>query len=69
MEFIESVKTKQRILDYSLQLFSCDGFSGVSMRNIAAAVGVKESSLYKHFQSKQAIFDAILLQMNESIKL
>ncbi|MEG1104740.1 MAG: TetR/AcrR family transcriptional regulator, partial [Oscillospiraceae bacterium] len=53
MEFIESVKTKQRILDYSLQLFSCDGFSGVSMRNIAAAVGVKESSLYKHFQSKQ----------------
>ncbi len=66
---MEPIKTKQRILDYALQLFACDGFDGVSMRDIAAAVGVKESSLYKHYASKQAIVDAILEQMDARFRM
>lgn len=52
--------TKQRILDKALELFSAQGYDSVSVGEIAKAVGVKAPSLYNHFSSKQAIFDAIV---------
>ena len=52
--------TKQRILDKALELFSAKGYDSVSVGEIAKAVGIKAPSLYNHFPSKQAIFDAIL---------
>lgn len=38
--------TKQRILDVSLELFSQNGFSAVSIRDICRQVQIKESSVY-----------------------
>ena len=52
--------TKQRILDKALELFSAQGYDSVSVGEIAKAVGIKAPSLYNHFSSKQAIFDAIV---------
>ena len=52
--------TKQRILEKSLELFSTKGYDAVSVGEIAKVVGIKAPSLYNHFPSKQAIFDAIL---------
>ena len=52
--------TKQRILDEALKLFSAKGYDSVSVGEIAKAVGIKAPSLYNHFPSKQAIFDAIV---------
>ena len=52
--------TKQRILDKALELFSTQGYDSVSVGEIAKAVGIKAPSLYNHFLSKQAIFDAIM---------
>ena len=52
--------TKQRILDKALELFSKEGYDAVSVGQIAAAVGIKAPSIYNHFPSKQAIFDAIV---------
>ena len=52
--------TKQRILEKSLELFSTKGYDSVSVGEIAKAVGIKAPSLYNHFPSKQAIFDAIM---------
>ena len=52
--------TTQRILDKALELFSAKGYDSVSVGEIAAAVGIKAPSLYNHFPSKQAIFDAIV---------
>ena len=52
--------TKQRILDVSLELFSQNGFSAVSIRDICRQVQIKESSVYYYFKSKQAIFDELL---------
>ena len=52
--------TRDVILDTSLALFAQQGFEATSVRDIAAAVGIKAPSLYKHFTSKQAIFDAIV---------
>ena len=52
--------TKQKILDKALELFSAKGYDSVSVGEIAKAVGIKAPSLYNHFPSKQAIFDAIM---------
>ena len=52
--------TKQKILDRALELFAARGYSCVSVDEIAKAVGIKAPSLYNHFPSKQAIFDAII---------
>ena len=52
--------TRQRILDAALALFSARGYDSVSVDEIAKAVGIKAPSLYNHFPSKRAIFDAIV---------
>jgi len=51
--------TKQKIFDISVELFSQKGFNGVSVREIARNVGIKASSLYNHFQSKDDILAKI----------
>lgn len=56
--------TRERILDAALDLFSVSGYEGVSVKQIADAVGIKDSSLYKHFSSKQSIYDTLLDEMN-----
>ncbi len=55
--------TRTKILDESLSLFSEKGFDGTTVRDIASAVGITASSLYKHFESKDAIFEAIFNEM------
>jgi AcrR family transcriptional regulator len=52
--------TKERIFDVSLDLFSQKGFDAVSVREIAREVGIRESSIYNHYKSKEAILDAII---------
>jgi len=52
--------TREKILSQALNLFSQKGYDPVSVRDIAYAVGIKESSLYNHFTNKQAIFDTLL---------
>ena len=54
--------TEQRILDEALRLFSQSGYDAVSVERKASAVGIKAPSLYKHFKSKQEIFDAIVAE-------
>ena len=57
--------TKQRILDEALTLFSEKGYANVFVNDIAERVGIKAPSLYKHYKNKQAIFDAIIDEMNK----
>ncbi len=57
------MNTKQKILDAALSLFSIKGYTAVYVGDIAGAVGIKTPSLYKHFKSKQDIFDSILEEM------
>ena len=53
------MRTKQRILQEALRLFSQKGYDAVSVEQIADAVGIKAPSLYKHYKGKRDIFDAI----------
>ena len=55
--------TKQAILEASLELFSVQGFEATSISQIADAVGIRKASLYSHFDSKQAILDAIVKEV------
>jgi AcrR family transcriptional regulator len=52
--------TRQTILDAALDLFAVNGFFGTSMRDIGRKVGVRESALYHHFESKAAILEGLL---------
>lgn len=60
--------TKERVIEEALTLFSGRGYEGVSVKDIAAAVNIKDSSLYKHFKSKKEIFDIILVEMSAKIE-
>lgn len=59
--------TKERIVEEALNLFSRKGYKGTSVRDIADAVGIRDSSLYKHFENKQEILDTIVETMKRRI--
>lgn len=52
--------TRDRIAAVAAPLFADRGFAGVSMRDIAEAVGVKAASLYNHYSDKDALYAASL---------
>lgn len=60
------MSTKKKILDAALTLFSEKGYANVFVAEIAEAVGIKAPSLYKHYKSKQDIFNAILDEMKSN---
>ncbi len=55
--------TKEKILETALQLFSQSGYAGTNVRELTAALGLVKSSMYKHFESKEAIWNALLDKM------
>jgi AcrR family transcriptional regulator len=56
---MKKTTTKQKVFDVAVDLFSQKGFSGTSVREIARTVGIKESSLYNHYQNKSDILTKI----------
>ena len=61
----EGRDTRQHILDAALDLFAEKGFFGTSMRELARAVGVRESAIYHHFANKEALLDALMVEAGE----
>ncbi len=55
-------KTKTDILEKAIPLFARAGFSGVTMRQIATAIGMNAASLYHHFPDKQTLYVAAVQQ-------
>lgn len=56
----EETGTREKILYEAISLFAKNGYSNTSIRNIAKAVGIKASSIYNHFPSKEAIMDSVI---------
>ena len=54
------MNTKELILEEALKQFSQKGFDGTSMSDIARPLKISKAALYKHFESKQQIFDRII---------
>ena len=59
-------KTKRKIFETSLKLFSEKGYDATSIEEITAIVGVAKGTLYYHFNSKEEIFNFLV---DEGIKL
>lgn len=57
--------TKERILDAALEQFSQKGYNGTNIRELTASLGLVKSSMYKHFNSKEDIWNALLDEMIE----
>lgn len=55
--------TKERILAAALEMFSRNGYAGTNIRELTASLGLVKSSMYRHFESKEAIWNALLDEM------
>lgn len=56
---------KQEIVNAAAILFKEKGYSAVTMRDLATAMGIKAASLYNHIQSKQEILSTIIIELAE----
>ena len=60
--------TKEAILDAAWEIARSDGLGSVSMRPLAAALGMSAPSLYEYFAGKDAIYDAMYVQGNHALR-
>ena len=63
MEVIMANDTKERILEAALEMFSQNGYAGTNIRELSASLGLVKSGVYKHYESKEAIWNALLDEM------
>nr|WP_315269241.1 TetR/AcrR family transcriptional regulator [Microbacterium lemovicicum] len=56
------------LLQEAARLFAERGFTGVSLEDLGAAVGVSGPAVYRHFANKQALLGAILLRVSERLR-
>lgn len=59
--------TKQRILEAAWALAEEQGLAGISLRDLAARVDLRQPSLYSYFDSKHALYDAMFAQGYEQL--
>src|SRR5512144_116984 len=55
-----SEETRSRILESAIKLFSNRGYNKASVDDICAEAGISKGAFYHHFESKQALFLALL---------
>lgn len=55
--------TKERILTAALEMFSRNGYAGTNIRELSASLGLVKSGFYKHYESKEAVWNALLDEM------
>lgn len=58
---------KEQILDISLSLFLEKGYDNTSISDIVTSLDIARGTLYYHFESKEAIIDAIIEQSVKEI--
>jgi TetR/AcrR family transcriptional regulator len=51
---------RQHLIGVALRLFASHGFSGTTTKSIAAAAGISEAVIFRHFKSKEDLYAAIL---------
>lgn len=62
---MKSETRKNEIITTAAKLFKEKGFSAVTMRDLATAMGIKAASLYNHINSKQDILKTIIISIAE----
>lgn len=57
---LPAIERKEQLLDLALQVFATKGYHETSMTDIAELAGVTKPVVYQHFESKRALFLAII---------
>ena len=57
---LPAIERKEQVLDVALAVFAVKGFHDTSMNDIAEAAGVTKPVVYQHYESKRALFLAII---------
>src|SRR5512137_1191982 len=57
---MRTTATRDKILEAALKLFSQKGFLGATTREIAREAEVAEVTLFRHFPSKEALFEEVI---------
>ena len=70
-ETLASVPSESRakILDVAEVLFARRGYAGVGLREVAEGVGLRKSSLFHHFPTKQGLYSEVLGRVLERIEV
>lgn len=55
------METRDRIFKAARKLFDEKGLEGVSLRNVAKKIGITPMAIYRHFEDKEALIDALVL--------
>ncbi|WP_457104560.1 TetR/AcrR family transcriptional regulator [Methylobacterium sp. P5_C11] len=58
---------RRQILDGARTVFLAAGFDGASMGEVARAAGVSKGTLYVYFDSKEDLFEALIIQEKSSL--
>jgi len=53
-------RTAGRLLDAAEELFAQKGYEATSLRDVATAVNIRQPGLYRHFESKEALYRQVL---------
>lgn len=61
------IPPRERILSAAVELFARHGFESMTMRRLGEAVGLDNSSLYRHFRSKAALLEAVVERVTGEI--
>ena len=63
--YAKSTRTREQILTAALETISKGGYAGASLQQIADAVGMTKAGLLHHFESREALFTAVLNRRDE----
>lgn len=63
----DAVRNRERIADIARQLFREKGYDAVSMDEVAKTAGVGVGTLYRHFPTKEALYDAAIQAWVETV--
>ena len=61
------IDRERRILDAALKVFADQGYSGTTMEAVAAEAGLSKPTLYQYFDSKDALFQAMMLGKRDAM--
>jgi len=63
----QAQETRERILRATSDLLNGNAFADISMDDVARSAGVERRTVFRHFATKEALFDAFWVYINQSM--
>lgn len=64
-----TVDRKTQIIEEATRLFSQHGYDKVTIKQVGEICGISEPAVYRHFQSKEALYDAVLDALGNRLRI